>query len=391
MGSMDSDTNRTVGEVLPSPDVCDLEVVDTPEALLALAETLMSQSRAAVDTEANSLYAYREQVCLIQISVPGTNYLVDPLALDTLAPLAPFFETEDVEKVFHAVDYDLIVLRRDFGFEVSTIFDTMWAARVLGWPKVGLADIMSTYFGVRANKRFQRYNWGKRPLDPEALTYAWMDSYYLLALREIQKAELQRTGRWEEAQEIFSYLSATVEVPPDDNIAKHFWRLKGLHALSHNDRRRLFQLFEWREHAARELDRPPVMVMSNRRLMRVAHIQPHTRDELASAGLTPGQVRRFGTDILKLLSSRDLPELPEEPHNHRLPDDVVDRFNALKAWRKDVAKLRGVDSDVILPNAALWELAKHPPQDTASLLEVPGIGPWRQRTYGPDLLQLVAD
>jgi ribonuclease D len=364
-------------------------VIDTPETLQGLADVVMTQPRVAVDTEANSLYAYQERVCLIQVSIPGANYLVDPLALDDLSPLAPFFETPGVEKVFHAADYDLIVLFRDFGFATQNIFDTMWAARVLGWPKVGLADVLATHFGVEVNKRYQRYDWGLRPLDPEALRYAWMDSYYLLALREIQKAELQETGRWAEAQEIFDYLTATVSIP-SENPDRFYWRIKGIHALHTYDQRVLYQLYLWREETAAELDRPPVKVMANHRLVRVARMQPRTREELAAAGLTPGQIRRFGGGLLKALRHEPPAELPDPPQHDRPPDAVLERFQTLKAWRKDVAQVRGVDSDVILPNAVLWHLAEHPPKTLDELLEVPGIGPWRQATYGPDLLELVA-
>lgn len=356
-----------------------------------MVDALMAQPRAAVDTESNSLYTYHEQVCLIQISIPGTNYLVDPLALDDLDPLAPFFHSLDVEKVLHAADYDLMVLQRDFGFSTRAIYDTMWAARVLGWPKVGLADILASFFDVQANKRFQRYDWGRRPLHPDALTYAWMDSYYLLPLREIQKAELETTGRWEEAQEIFDYLTSTVDVPPEDSTARHFWRLKGVHALSTHEQRKLYGLFMWRERTAEALDHPPVKVISNANLMRLAAIQPRTKEELAECGLTPGQIRRFGADLLRTIHLRDLPKLPEFPESLRLPEDVVERFNTLKSWRKEVAQVRGVDSDVILPNATLWLLAKQPPASVADLLNVSGIGPWRQKTYGPDILQLLKD
>jgi ribonuclease D len=364
-------------------------VVDTPDALQLLADALMTQPRVAVDTEANSLYAYHERVCLIQVSIPGANYLVDPLALDDLSPLTPFFEGPAVEKVFHAADYDLIVLLRDFGFVTEHIFDTMWAARVLGWPKVGLADVLAAHFDVEVNKRYQRYDWGLRPLDPEALRYAWMDSYYLLPLREIQKAELEETGRLEEAQEIFDYLTATVTLPAD-SPGRFFWRIKGLHALSDYDQRVLYQLYLWREEMAAGLDRPPVKVMANLRLVRIARMQPRTRNELAAAGLTPGQIRRFGGSLLKVLRHEPPADLPDPPQHERPADAVLDRFQALKAWRKDVAQVRGVDSDVILPNAALWQLAEHPPKNLDDLLDVAGIGPWRQSTYGPDLLELVA-
>lgn len=365
------------------------EVVDSPGALTTMVEALMAEPRAAVDTEANSLYTYHERVCLIQISIPGTNYLVDPLALESLAPLAPFFHSLDVEKVFHAADYDLMVMQRDFGFATRGIYDTMWAARVLGWPKVGLADILDSFFDVKANKRYQRYDWGRRPLDADALTYAWMDSAYLLPLREIQKSELEATGRLEEAQEVFGYLTSSVEVPPEDATARHFWRLKGVHALRPPEQRKLYHLFMWREQTAEALNHPPVKIISNANLLRLASVQPRTKEELVSCGLTPGQIRRFGSDLLRVTSAHDLPLLPDGHDALRLPEDVVERFSALKAWRKEVAQARGVDSDVILPNATLWSLAKHPPADMAGLLDVPGIGRWRQKTYGPDILQLI--
>jgi len=365
------------------------EVIATPDALRDLATRLLDEPRIAVDTEANSLYAYHEHVCLIQISVPGANYLVDPLALDDLSILGPLFNAPDIEKVFHAADYDLIMLRRDFGFTCNALFDTMWAARILGWPRVGLGDILASTFNVHMDKHFQRYNWGKRPLDDRALTYAWMDSYYLLDLREIQKEELVASGRWEEAQETFDYLCQTVHPPPDPHPDDFFWRIKGVHDLHPKEQQVLYRLHLWRDKQARAMDRPTVKVVSNQRLIQLARVQPRNHKELTSAGLTAYQAKRFGNGILKALHSPPL-KLPPAPCNHeRPPQDVLNRFNALKSWRKTVAACRGVDSDVILPNAVLWELAHRPPRALEQLCDIPGIGPWRQKTYGPDLLRIV--
>jgi ribonuclease D len=365
------------------------EVIATPGALRDMAARLSNEPRIAVDTEANSLYAYHEHVCLIQISVPDTNYLIDPLALDDLIPLGPLFESPDIEKVFHAADYDLIMLRRDFGFACTSLFDTMWAARILGWPRVGLGDILANIFGVHMDKHFQRYDWGKRPIDPKALTYAWMDSYYLLDLREIQKEELIAAGRWEEAQETFDYLCQTIHPPSDPHPDDFFWRIKGVHDLRPHEQQILYRLHLWRDKQAQAMDRPAVKVVSNQRLIRLAQVHPRSREELASAGLTAYQAHRFGNGILKALHSPPLP-MPPAPCNHeRPPQDVINRYNALKAWRKEVAACRGVDSDVILPNAVLWELAHRPPRALEQLGDIPGIGPWRQKTYGPDLLRIV--
>jgi ribonuclease D len=365
------------------------EVIATPDALRDLATRLLDEPRIAVDTEANSLYAYHEHVCLIQISIPGTNYLIDPLALDELSPLAPLFASADVEKVFHAADYDLIMLRRDFGFECTHLFDTMWAARILGWPRVGLGDILSSRFNVHLDKHYQRYDWGKRPIDAQALTYAWMDSYYLLDLREIQKEELIASGRWEEAQETFAYLCQNVHMPADPHPDDFFWRIKGIHDLRASEQQVLYRLHIWRDSQAKVMDRPSVKVISSQRLIRLAQVQPRNREELAAAGLTKYQVQRFGNGILKALHSPPLPIPPFLCNHERPPQDVINRYNALKAWRKDVASRRGVDSDVILPNAVLWELAHRPPRTLEQLGDIPGIGPWRQATYGPDLLRIV--
>jgi len=121
--------------------------VNSPEALTALAAELHRYPRIGVDTEANSLHAYREQVCLLQFSTPEADYLVDPLALDDLSPLAPVFASPEVEKIFHAAEYDILGLHRDFGFTFTNLFDTMVSARILGYEKVGLGALLEKSTG----------------------------------------------------------------------------------------------------------------------------------------------------------------------------------------------------------------------------------------------------
>lgn len=354
-----------------------------------LVERLQRSPYIAVDTESNSLYAYHERVCLIQISIPADDFLVDPWALEDLSPLAPIFDSPEIGKVFHAAENDLAGLHRDFGFGFQNLFDTMWAGRILGWSAVGLGHVMEQHFNVPPNKRYQRYNWGKRPLDPEAVTYARTDTHYLLALRDIQVQELRLHGRWEEAEEIFRYLAQHVTRLSGADPEMAFWRIKGMHDLNTAEKRRLYQLHLWREHTARQLDRPPIKVAGDGQLVRLAQAQPHTPEELAAAGLSPVQLRRFGREILNALHNR-ASTLPRPPGDDgRPPDAVLERYQALRNWRKEVARCRGVESDVILPNAALWALAYKPPQQPVELLDVPGIGPWRQKAYGDDLLGLL--
>ena len=100
-------------------------LVTKPHTLHRTVEDLSKAPILAVDTESNSLYAYQERVCLIQFSTKKTDYLVDPLAFDDLTPLAHLFSNPSIEKVFHAAEYDLVCLQRDFGFRCNHLFDTM--------------------------------------------------------------------------------------------------------------------------------------------------------------------------------------------------------------------------------------------------------------------------
>jgi ribonuclease D len=366
-------------------------VVTSPPQLATLLDRLSAQPAIAVDTESNSLYAYRERVCLIQCSIPGTDYIVDPLAGLDLSPLARFFADAGVQKILHAAEYDVMCLKRDFGFRFANLFDTMWAARILGWPRVGLGDVLKEVFGVDTDKRYQRYNWGRRPLEPEALAYACLDTHYLLSLRRLQADALVQGGHWEEAREVFDQIAASEPVwrafDPDD-----FWRVKGAFDLTRREQAILRELAVWRNQEARRRDRPPFKVINDRMLVALAQARPRTAKHLAGMpGLKPYHVRRHGGPILRAIrrGARARPPSPP-PAPPRHSEAELARFEALRAWRKRVAARRGVDIDVVVSNAVLWELAEQNPHTLEDLRQIEGLGPWKRRTYGEAILKVLA-
>jgi len=370
---------------LPPPTV-----VTSPPQLATLLETLSDQPAIAVDTESNSLYAYQEQVCLIQFSIPGADYVVDPLAGLNLSPFASIFADVGVQKVFHAAEYDVMCLKRDFGFRFANLFDTMWAARILGWPRVGLGDVLEETFGVRTNKRYQRYNWGQRPLEPEALAYAGLDTHYLLPLRSIQADALMQKGRWEEAREVFGQIAAS-EPSSHTFTPEDFWRIKGAHDLTGREQAVLRELAIWRDREARRRDRPPFKVLNDGVLVALAQARPRTSGGLAYMdGLKPYHVRRYGGRILQAIrrGMRTRPPKPPLPPPRHSEAEVA-RFQALRAWRKRVAAERGVDPDVVVGNAVLWVLAEQNPRTFDDLRRIEGLGPWKCKTYGEAILKVL--
>jgi len=361
--------------------------ITTGRGLHQLLSDLSARPAVAVDTESNSLYAYYERVCLIQISARDADYIIDPLAGFDLSPLGDLFADPSVQKVFHAAEQDVANLKRDFGFRFANLFDTMWAARILGWPRVGLADVLWETFGIRTDKRYQRYNWGRRPLSPEALDYARRDTHYLLPLRDLQVEALERSGWMEEAAEVFEHLACT---PPASNpFGPHaFWRMRGVHDLTKRERAVLWELYLWRDRVASQRNLPPFRVMGDQALLALARARPRTLSELARVPRLPRHaLPRYGKAILAAVERGGRAASPPPPTPSPRPDEAVaERYHALRSWRRRVAAERGVDTDVILPNAVLWAIAERNPATLEDLEMIEGLGPWKRRTYGPAIL-----
>ena len=362
------------------------------DGLDRLARALALHPVVAVDTESNSLHAYRERVCLVQFSTPTADFIVDPIRLPDLNPLAVFFSNPDQQKVFHAAEYDLICLRRDYHFEFSNIFDTMSAARTLGWRQVGLATILDTHFGVKMNKKHQRADWKRRPLTLEQLDYARLDTHYLVALRDKQLQALTEGGRWPEALEEFermARLRADSDNAGPDPAA--FWRVTGARDLTPAQAAVLQALYAYREQQAERMDRPVFKVMGEATLMELARRAPRHTDDLKSVpGMTPDQTQRHAHGVLHAIEQGLRAPAQHAPQAHREPDDVRDRYDRLHTWRKDRARARGVESDVILPRTALWDLARRPPRTHDELADIADFGPWRRETYGAEILALLS-
>jgi ribonuclease D len=366
-------------------------LVHTPDALLQACERLSREPLFAVDTESNSLFAYRERVCLLQFSTPHEDLLIDPLTLPDLTPLGPILADPTLEKVFHAAEYDLICLRRDFGFVVRNLFDTMIAARALGEDGTGLGTLLSKELGVVLDKRYQRANWGQRPLPPEQLEYARLDTHHLLALRARLEPRLREAGLWEEVQEDFRRVAERSLPAEETSREAGMWKVKGVFDLTRPERAWLLALHLFRESEAQRLDRPPFKVLSDDVLTAIARANPATVSELAKIpGLSPANVQRWGSAILEALRQASPATLPPPPKGNSPSEEVRARHEALRRWRKKRAADRGVESDVILNRDALWHIAQLGPASLGELEAIPSLGAHRLKLYGEEILHVLS-
>ena len=364
-------------------------LITRPEELHELVEILLEQTIVGVDTESNSLHAYREQVCLIQFSTVQADYLVDPLTLADLSALEKLFASHDVEKVFHAAEYDLLCLSRDFGFRFANLFDTMIAARTLGYKSVGLAAILEHEFQIKIDKRPQRADWGQRPLPRQLQDYARLDTHYLIPIRKQLAQALIKRDLLPLAEEDFRRL-AQVQHNGNEEESSSWWRVRGAYDLEPQQAAVLMELCRYRNKIAQSANRPLFKVISDRALTAIAQASPRSLEELKGLpGVTSYIIERHGRGLLQSVR-RGLEGEPLHPPRSPRPDfRFTERLEALRQWRKDTALRMGVMSDVVLPRDLMHAIAHRNPTCQEELAAVMHSAPWRLERFGTAILSAI--
>lgn len=320
---------------------------------------LRDSSWIAVDTEADSLHAYPEKLCLLQFSLAQGDFLVDTLAGLELKPLFDILTPREL--IFHGADYDLRLLRKTFGFVPKVIFDTMTAGRLLGYNQFGLRHLVETHLGVKLEKGPQKMNWARRPLTPRMEEYARNDTKYLKPLSDILRQELAHKGRASWQVETCQQLIADcADIPVPNTEAQ--WRMKGSDRLDPHGLAILRELWKWREKEAVAANKPPFFVLNHDLLLRLAH--EAGRIQNIETILPPRMSSRRKEAILHAIAhARNLPpaELPNKRLNilYQPTPDEQRRFLALKSVRDKKAAELNLDPTLIASRSTLVLLSQN--------------------------------
>ncbi|MFM7201919.1 MAG: ribonuclease D [Myxococcota bacterium] len=362
---------------------------------LALTEAvahLESLSQVAIDLESDSLYHYYDKVCLIQISGGGVDYIVDPLALKDLSPLAEILADRRIEKIFHAADNDVALLHRCLGLETFQLFDTLVAAQLCGHRQFGLSFLLGHYFGLLLDKRLQRYDWSSRPLLPEHLAYARSDTHFLAELRSRLLEQVVALGREDILQEELLLLEQKRN-SGRQFVAEDALKLQGAMALDMTGQRVLLELYQVRERLAKQDDLPPFRLITNEMLVGMAG-QPvrGLRELYGLPSLAPRVIKKYGTELLGAFqrgraSTSPLPVPPPPRPRPVHAAEIEARFQMLKRWRQKVAEVENLELAVVASNQMLMIVATANPASMGELEALPHLRRWQVRRFGPAWLE----
>ena len=276
-------------------------LIDTELKLLELVEILKRETLLGVDTESDSYYSYKDRICVIQISTETSDFIVDSITTKSVEPLRSIFEDNNIEKIFHDCTNDIAGLKADFGFHCRNIFDTATAWRMIKGEHKGLAFLLELHFGVLHNKKFQKWDWRRRPLSREQLEYAQIDTHYLIPLRNIMYKELETRGLLENFRKSAKNFESLEKSPKKFN-PNGFWRLKGAQNLDPKSIDVLKALYRYREKTAERLNKASFRVINGETMIRLAKKKPQTLQEIKNLKGLPRHMKKRGAkDLLSII------------------------------------------------------------------------------------------
>jgi len=367
--------------------------IDSISKLGEFTSSLAKQRIIGVDLESDSMYHFKEKVCLIQVASTEATAIIDPLQIKNLSLLEPLFRRADIQKVFHGADYDVRSLYRDFRIAVNNLFDTELACRFLGFKESGLNAVLKKKYNIQLDKKNQRKDWSKRPLPEDMVAYAAKDVHYLIPLAKSLQQELIQKGRLPWVQEECNYLSAVRPAPVDSDSL--FLGFKGAGKLSPRGLAVLEELLQLRRKIARQQDKPLFRIIGNESILMLAEARPLSRRKMLETGaLGSKQFDRYGKDVIAAVKkalhrpAKDLPKYPRKTAP-MVPAIVAKRVKELRNWRDLLAKKLQIDPTIICTRAQISALAVQRPQSLDSLSKNNDLKTWQVAEFGKDIVDIL--
>lgn len=356
------------------------------ESLEAFARSAEGARVLAVDTEFLREKTYYPKLCLLQLSADDRVAVVDPFAVDSLAPLGPLFSNKGIVKLFHAGGQDLEIILHEMGMLPCPVFDTQIAAALLGHTQqIGLASLVHAELGVTLRKIDSFTDWSQRPLSESQLQYAAEDVVYLPRLYTQMKDKLEKQGRLEWLAHDFAELSDPQHFRVDERT--RYRRLKRMNQLSRRQLAAAREMAAWRELTAQKRNIPRKWVLTDEQIVEACKREPRSIGELYMVrGIKEKLPIKDARKVLSLVVSAldsppdAWPELDRPGRSERNVDFQLDLMMSL-------VRLRSKESGIAMPTLASHDDLVRVARGYRDGVEL--LRGWRRSIVGDELLDLL--
>jgi ribonuclease D len=252
----------------------------------------------AIDTEFMREKTYRARLCLVQVATRDNLYIIDPLDVPDLGPLAALLPDPEVELIVHAGRQDFEIFAEQHDALPTNIFDVQLAAGFAGLgASLPYGRLVESITGTTLTKGESYTDWCRRPLTDAQLKYAADDVRYLPVVRDVLRDKLAASGRLGWVEDEMHILEDPALYSTDPN---EVWRrVSGRGKMSGKQAALLKALARWREQTASRRDIPRGWVVKDQTLVEIARRSPKSTSELKNIrGFPAKESDRSGKEIL---------------------------------------------------------------------------------------------
>jgi len=363
-------------------DHFEVHQVSTNQQLAEVARGWLDKELIALDTEFMRVRTFYPAAALFQVCDAEAVYLIDPVAVTDLEPLADVLRCSSVIKLMHSCSEDLEVCDRHLGALPDPLFDTQIAGAFCGLGlSMGYQRMLDDVLGLTLEKSETRTDWLQRPLSDAQLRYAAEDVAYLPGLYRELRSRLEQSGTnaWvqEECAAVLTRFAAR-------NPGAEYTSVSGAWRLSSEQLAVLRALYEWRDETARSRDLPRNWVASDKALLQLAQREPTAIVQLGSIDdLAPGSIRRYGAAMLQVIAG--VCELESDDYPPTLPRPLSPaegkQLKRLKAVITRCAERLQVAPEIIARRRDIEDVLRF-----GAASDCPLMSGWRFEECGRDVL-----
>lgn len=345
-------------------------------------------SMIALDTEFMRVDTFYPIPGLIQVADEKACYLIDPLKITDMSPLARILTNTSIIKVLHAASEDLELFRHHCGAVPEPLLDTQVAAAFAGWGfSMGLQRIVEKALQIQLGKGHTRSDWLQRPLSQEQILYAALDVAYLPAIAKQLTHELNELGRYDWMIDECQALCLSSRDQDPEGLT-YYQRFTQLNITSSVTLAGLRDVTAWREQTcrARNLCRP--MVLRNETVVALIEAWPRGFKELCDLHLLRAQqLKQDGGTLIAILKQASESAERNPPEPIRLPLHVYnsDKLKRLKSIGKEIAKKEKIAPELLVRRRDLEKLINSR-DDQGRYHLPPSLLGWRKPLIGDQLL-----
>ena len=376
-----SNTRQKSRKFLPAQNY-----IDTKDKLESFVKKLKSENEISVDIEGNSLYSYYSKICLIQISTRDENFIVDPLSIKDISILCSVFSDEKIQKVLHGSHYDLQMLYTCAGIEIRNLFDTQIAACFLGEQKTGLASLVEKNFNVHLQKKYQKNNWGIRPISEEMLEYAVSDTMYLLPLADILKKDLLEKNRLSWVEEECRVLTDAAKNPRQEKTP----HIKGFGKIPETKYSVLEAVLKVRDEIAKEKDIPPFKVIDKQVIYKIITERHLNLEKLKQITCSHRYIQNKHLPVLleKIKKAEHHSYRPHpNPPKKRYHPDFSQKSEKLHIWRASKAAELNISQHLVLSHRQILSLAGMEIKTLQDIQNIELLKNWQKQKFSNELFE----